>query len=67
MATVLDASITLVPSDTKLNTKYRAVVVPVVSVPVVLNPVPNVITKLLVPLVRTISWHVVPAGGTVVV
>jgi hypothetical protein len=57
----------LVPSLIQLIQNTRAVTVPVASVAVGLKPVPKVSVKLVVPDVRTIRTHDVPAGGTVVV
>jgi hypothetical protein len=51
----------------KLITNTLADIVPVAKVPVGLNPVPKVIVKEEVPLVRIRTVHLVPAGGTVVV
>jgi hypothetical protein len=64
---VREVSTKTVPSEINDNIKYRAVVVPVASVPVVLKPVPNVIVYELAPDVSIKSWHLRPADGTVVV
>jgi hypothetical protein len=67
IAVVRDVSTIAVPSDTKLIVNVFAVTVPVARVPVVRNPVPNVIVYDVVPLVNMIIVAVEPAGATAVV
>jgi hypothetical protein len=67
MAAVRDFSYRFVPSETKVRTNTRAVVVPVARVPVGLKPVPNVSVRLVAVVCRTITMRVRPAAGTVVV
>lgn len=63
IAAVLANSSQFVPSNRKLTTNVRALVVPVAKVAVVLKLVFHVITKLEVPLVRILKcarWPVAP-------
>lgn len=65
MAEVRPASYRFVPSEIQLITNTLESVVPVANVPVDLKPVPNVIVLDVIPVVKIINVHLVPAGGTV--